>query len=94
MGIHLLPDAHFVINTDEPGIGRTGSVTYPMLLSPALSGKEGHYVLVVGVLVVGVLVVGVLVVAAFAWVGVHRRTVALAVCGGHVVTRIGARLLG
>ena len=89
MGIHLLPDAHFVINTDEPGIGRTGSVTYPMLLSPALSGKEGHYVLVVGVLVVGVLVV-----AAFAWVGVHRRTVALAVCGGHVVTRIGARLLG
>ena len=89
MGIHLLPDAHFVINTDEPGIGRTGSVTYPMLLSPALSGKEGHYVLVVGVLVVGVLVV-----AAFAWVGVHRRIVALAVCGGHVVTRIGARLLG
>ena len=89
MGIHLLSDAHFFINTDEPGIGRTGSVTYPMLLSPALSGKEGHYVLVVGVLVVGVLVV-----AAFAWVGVHRRTVALAVCGGHVVTRIGARLLG
>ena len=89
MGIHLLPDAHFVINTDEPGIGRTGSVTYPILLSPALSGKEGHYVLVVGVLVVGVLVV-----AAFARVGVHRRTVALAVCGGHVVTRIGARLLG
>ena len=89
MGIRLLPDAHFVINTDEPGIGRTGSVTYPILLSPALSGKEGHYVLVVGVLVVGVLVV-----AAFARVGVHRRTVALAVCGGHVVTRIGARLLG
>ena len=89
MGIHLLPDAHFVINTDEPGIGRTGSITYPILLSPALSGKEGHYVLVVGVLVVGVLVV-----AAFARVGVHRRTVALAVCGGHVVTRIGARLLG
>lgn len=84
MGIHLLPDAHFVINTDEPGIGRTGSITYPILLSPALSRKEGHYVLVVGVLVV----------AAFARVGVHRRTVALAVCGGHVVTRIGARLLG